>query len=562
MKTTAITVIIAVLIIWGLFFLMIVRAKLENRKNVHERIKNSWGNQNPRLFSADQMNLVRQYSDSLPGPEVDDITANDLDLTSVYGRICGAFSSAGEEVLYAWLRHPLTEEDQIRERSGLIRHFEEDEEARGKILAILSELSYVRGNSFYGYIRTLDHAEPIGTARFIAASFATLAALVMLFFFPLPAVIALTVLLFFDYQLHIGMKEKTSASLKGFHTILRLMDAAEKIAALPDPALSSVKKDLTEILGRFRVVRRGAFMLMSAGAVGTGLGDAVLEYICLFFHPDLILYDRMLSLMKMHGEDSVRLLELTGSLDAAVSAASYRAGVQVFTEPCFVKSGDLFLHAEGLVHPLIQNPVPNSIQADRAVLFTGSNASGKSTFLKASALAALMGQSICTVLAESYRAPLFRVMTSMSLTDDVSGGDSYFMAEIKSLRRIFDEADEEGPPVFALIDEVLRGTNTTERIAASSQILKKMAQMPGLLVFAATHDLELTFLLEEICENMHFEEHVEGDDVRFDYLLREGRANTRNAILLLKLIGYDDDLTENASQMASRFEKEGSWTLV
>ena len=101
-----------------------------------------------------------------------------------------------------------------------------------------------------------------------------------------------------------------------------------------------------------------------------------------------------------------------------------------------------------------------------------------------------------------------------------------------------------------------------ERIAASSQILKKMAQMPGLLVFAATHDLELTFLLEEICENMHFEEHVEGDDVRFDYLLREGRANTRNAILLLKLVGYDDNLTENASQMASRFEKEGSWTLV
>ena len=562
MKTAAITVIIAVLIIWGLFFLMIIRTKAENRKSFIERMKNSWGNPNPRLFSADQMNLIRQYSDSLQDSGIDEITANDLDLTSVFGCICSTFSQAGEEVLYAWLRHPLTDEDRIKERSGLIRHFEENEAVRGEVLEIMDTLSYVRGNSFYGYIRTLDHAEPIGMARFAAASAATLAALILMFFYPLPAVIALTVLLFMDYQLHIGMKEKTSASLKGFHTILRLMDAAEKISLLSDPALNSQKEELKEILGRFRAFRRGSFLLMSAGAVGTGLGDAVLEYICLFFHPDLILYDRMLSLMKMHGEDSVRLLEICGSLDAAVSVASYRTGTRSYSEPLFESDGNLFLNAVGLTHPLIQNAVPNSIRAGKAVLFTGSNASGKSTFLKASALAALMGQSICTVLAESYRAPLFRVMSSMSLSDDVSGGDSYFMAEIKSLRRIFDEAAKDGPPVFALIDEVLRGTNTTERIAASSQILKKMAQMPGMLVFAATHDLELTFLLEELCENMHFEEHVEEEDVHFDYTLREGRANTRNAILLLKLIGYDDELTGKASEMAARFEKEGSWTLV
>ena len=103
------------------------------------------------------------------------------------------------------------------------------------------------------------------------------------------------------------------------------------------------------------------------------------------------------------------------------------------------------------------------------MLLTGSNASGKSTFLKSVALNAILAQTIYTVMADSYRAPYFRIYSSMALKDNLMGNESYFIVEIKSLKRIYESADEK-VPMLCLIDEVLRGTNTVERIAASSQI--------------------------------------------------------------------------------------------
>ena len=121
----------------------------------------------------------------------------------------------------------------------------------------------------------------------------------------------------------------------------------------------------------------------------------------------------------------------------------------------------------------------------------------------------------------------------MALRDDILSQESYYIVEIRSLKRILDLTRSSELPVLCFIDEVLRGTNTVERIAASSRILQAIAEQGG-LCFAATHDIELTYLLEKEYDNYHFEEQVEDDKVTFDYCLREGRACTRNAIRLLK----------------------------
>ena len=102
--------------------------------------------------------------------------------------------------------------------------------------------------------------------------------------------------------------------------------------------------------------------------------------------------------------------------------------------------------------------------------------------------------------------------------------------EIRSLKRILDAAEEE-EPVLCFVDEVLRGTNTAERIAASSNILRYLAEK-GTHCFAATHDLELTEILKDCFEMYHFSETVTEDTLSFDYTLKEGKATSRNAILL------------------------------
>ena len=187
------------------------------------------------------------------------------------------------------------------------------------------------------------------------------------------------------------------------------------------------------------------------------------------------------------------------------------------------------------------------------MLLTGSNASGKSTFLKAAALNAILAQTIHTVCAESYKSSFFRVYSSMALRDSLEQGESYFIVEIKSLKRIFDGAKEEGYPVFCTIDEVLRGTNTAERIGASTELLKALSGM-NVLCFAATHDLELTSLLKEEFDNYHFEEMVEGADISFPYLLKEGSAKGRNAIKLLRAMGFDPALVKQAEKLAGGFK--------
>ena len=120
----------------------------------------------------------------------------------------------------------------------------------------------------------------------------------------------------------------------------------------------------------------------------------------------------------------------------------------------------------------------------------------------------------------------------MALRDDVTGGKSYFVVEVESVKRIFDAVNDK-VPLLILIDEVLRGTNTAERIGAAYAILNDLSDKNA-LVFTATHDLELTGLLSEKYDNKHFDEDGGEDDVSFSYKLKEGPATERNAIRLMK----------------------------
>ena len=148
----------------------------------------------------------------------------------------------------------------------------------------------------------------------------------------------------------------------------------------------------------------------------------------------------------------------------------------------------------------------------------------------------------------------------MALRDDLGAGDSYYIVEIKALKRVMDATENMGDnPLLCFIDEVLRGTNTVERIAASTQILESLARQ-GIYCFAATHDIELTHLLENKYDNYHFEEEVKDGDVLFSYCLKNGRAQSRNAIQLLKVIGFSDEITEHAEDRAQRFLRTGQWS--
>ena len=159
-------------------------------------------------------------------------------------------------------------------------------------------------------------------------------------------------------------------------------------------------------------------------------------------------------------------------MDACIAMASARKALPGFCVPEFWKERRVL--AENVTHPLLKNPVSNTFDWKDNVLVTGSNASGKSTFVKAVAVNAVLAQSVCTCWAQRFQMPRAQVLSSMAIRDNVQGGESYFIVEIKSLKRIL-TALRGDVVTLCCIDEILRGTNTVERIAASA----RASALPG-----------------------------------------------------------------------------------
>ena len=148
----------------------------------------------------------------------------------------------------------------------------------------------------------------------------------------------------------------------------------------------------------------------------------------------------------------------------------------------------------------------------------------------------------------------------MALNDNLEAKESYYIVEIKSLKRII-EGLNDNVPSLCVIDEVLRGTNTIERIAASSEIMHFLANSNSICL-CATHDIELAQILGSGVENYHFQEFFDEDTIKFDYKIYSGKSITRNAIKLLKIIGYDENIVNNAENRAQLFAGNGYWEVM
>lgn len=284
------------------------------------------------------------------------------------------------------------------------------------------------------------------------------------------------------------------------------------------------------------------------------------EVISTFTLLDLIAYEFLKTKLWDRQKELMAVFEALGQVDTAIALASWRQSVEYYAEPELIfDPGHLAsLQAVDLVHPLLKAPVPNDLDTETSILITGSNASGKSTYLRTVLVNAILAQSTCTVLAHSYRGSAFYLYSSMALEDDLLAGESYYVTEIKSIRRILLAAQEQ-KPILCVVDEVLRGTNTVERIAASSAILQKLFQS-GVLCLAATHDGELCTILEGQCRLFHFQEQIEENKMTFDYQIKPGPARSRNAIQLLRLMGFEEELVSRAEARACQYLKTGSWT--
>ncbi len=491
--------------------------------------------------------------------QLDDITWNDLSMDDIFRRINDTHSATGEEYLYYLLRSAGRSREWLEHFEEITDWFSEHADERVQIQLLMSELGYTGKYSLYDYIENLDYLGERSNARHHLANGLYVLLLILMPFQLTFALLGMAVLSVYQIVSYFKDKRETEPYITSFAYVIRLLRISDRIVKTELPVCSGELSDMRSCIQSLKGVRSGSFWVFGAGNGKTGGNplEIIMDYVRMVFHVDLIVFNKMLKQLRRHVAEIDALISGAGLLEAAVSVAAFRASLKNgWCVPEFLDSELKIVIGEGY-HPLLDQPVKNSIEAERGVLLTGSNASGKSTFLKMAAVNAIMAQTIHTCAADVYRAPLAAVYSSMALRDNITGGESYYIVEIKALKRILD-AVSEGRTVLCFVDEVLRGTNTVERIAASAQILKSLAGRQ-VLCFAATHDIELTELLREDFDNYHFEEDIRDGDLSFAYRLLTGKSDTRNAIRLLGMMGYAPEVTERAMESAQRFLDSGVW---
>ncbi|MCW5797934.1 MAG: hypothetical protein KIT40_05505 [Nitrospira sp.] len=256
--------------------------------------------------------------------------------------------------------------------------------------------------------------------------------------------------------------------------------------------------------------------------------------------------------------------ELLAELDAAASLATFAHLHPNYLWPTLYhagadnqENGDApGLTAEGLAHPLIPAAVrvanPVALQGRGWIfLVTGSNMSGKSTFLRTIGINTCLAQAGAPVCATAFRWSLVRIGSCIRVDDSLNGGLSFFYAEVKRLKTILDSTrDGQGPPVLWLIDEVFKGTNNRERLIGGRALITALAGGNG-FGLVTTHDLELAELEKQLptVTNVHFQETVVAGALHFDYRLKPGPCPTTNALRIMALEGLP---VESADPMPPR----------
>lgn len=530
------------------------------KKKMYYKLLASFGQLPKNDYSYEEYESISHFfKNTLKDGEdyIDDITWNDLDMDKIFMMIDNTHSSVGRDVLYKLLRKPVTDKAELEKREQLIEYFDTHEKERTRIMMYFAEMGFVRKISISDYMKNLFELKA-GSNVFHYMMWVCIIIAVLYTFFvePITGVMLIIAACGMSIITYYKLKSRIDSYFECVRQIVTMVDAAKKIKALNIDELSEYNDFFDETIHRFAGIMHGSFVVTSTKQNNGSIGDVIMEYVKMFTHIDLIKFNSILKNFNRNYEHVTKMMDTLGYIEAMISVASFRHLLPYMCTPEFTDGGRMKI--KDVYHLALNSPVANSLDESKPVLITGSNASGKSTFLKSVAINALLAQTVNTCPAEEYSAPFYRIYSSMALADNIEAGESYYIVEIKSLKRIVDAAGKPGAKILCFIDEVLRGTNTVERIAASSEILKNLASN-GVMCFAATHDIELTHILEDYYSNYHFTEELEDDNVVFSYVLQNGRATSRNAIKLLKIIGYDNAIIDNSKRRADDFINTGVW---
>jgi len=518
--------------------------KIKSQKKLKARISSTFG-KTPQ-GSLPEIESIKRYTKFIISNDafIDDITWNDLDMDIIFERINNCQSSVGEEYLYSILHQPLYEQPPLQERERLIKFFDEHPTERLAAQIALAKLGKFNHN---GLARLIFNAKANLLPRawvYDVLALMPLISGISIIFTPF-GLIALLVSISINAIVQIRTMRRIDYEIPSIGYFASMMKCCKRLFKIDELASMPIMAKMKKSHGAFKKIMTKAPTRSQAGAT-EDITEMLWIYFSTVFLYDIRHYNKFMKVVIKNNESFHTLYKTVGEIETAISVLSFRKSLPAFCIPAFHAQNTLDF--EGIYHPLIQDPVTNTFHIKNNSLITGSNASGKSTFIKILAINGILAQTIHTCTAHRFATRFSQVVTSMAMRDNLTSGESYFVVEVKSLRRIINLAKTQ--PCTCYIDEILRGTNTTERVAASVAVLTFLSRC-DCLCLAASHDIELTRLLADLYDNYNFSEQVTDGGVTFDYKLKTGPSTTRNAIKLLDVMGFDAEIIKQAQTLAA-----------
>lgn len=540
-----------------LIYLLIYLYKKYFADNIKRRdFKADWGQaKNGRYIDLDSvenyfLNTIIESADKLQ--LISDKIANDLYLDEIFKLVDRTISKVGQQFLYARLRTIDKDQESLLIQDKFADLMAADEELRLDTQVILSKLQ--KNDSYY--FQDLVYAKKVERPPFMVfvyfLTFLNIACLAMAFFRPGFLLVFLGIFII-NSGIHFWNKNNVSVHTSSLGEFLKVFETAKKLNA--NPKISSHFPEATALLKELSPLKRkmiGVKLDNMADTDAAMLGYLIIELIKIAFNIEIILFYAIIDALRAQKEELKKLFKYVGMVDTGISIASFRSSLDEYCKPVFRSAQGL--QTESIKHPLIVNCVANDLQLDQKnLLLTGSNMSGKTTFIRSVGVNMVLAQTLFTCTARSFSMPYSKIFSSITISDSLLEEKSYYFEEMRIIKE-FIQASGSKEPCFFILDEIFKGTNTIERVSAGKAILSYLAKN-GNMVFVSTHDTELNELLKSEYDHYHFSETIAEEELVFDHTIKKGPLKTRNAIRILEINDYPASIIADANATVDLISK-------
>ncbi len=521
------------------------------QKKKAANLNSQWGNIKIENFNFNLISIYLENHKESHFHQLSNQTKSDIDFTDIFCLIDRTVSKVGQQFLFDKCSRPTNNTIALEELSKQSDFFTNNKSSRENAQQLLSSLN---NNNAYFIATLLTDKLPSKPAWFslIKVYMAVILLLVLSSIIYPFLFIWLMVPLALNIFLHYRNKNHTQRFNKSFPQLNMLINICKKLSSGNLPFENgNIKHSIRSLKSIQQKSKLLSFDGPSLKDELTQFALIFIDFIKAFFLIEFFIFYNLIEAIRNKRGDILHLFQYAGSIDTALSIASLRSSNFKTCVPVFLPAFKE-LHSIQSYHPLIENCVSNNMEVqNKSILITGSNMSGKTTFLRMLAINSVLAQTICTCFADEFKTPVIKVHSSIRIDDNLFEGKSYYFEEVTIMGALIHEAKQNWQNIF-ILDEVFKGTNTIERIAAAKAILSFLNKKNN-IVFVSTHDVELAVMLAAEYELYHFAESIEDGQLSFGYTLKKGPSKKSNAIKILELYNFPTEIIEEAKAISQSF---------